>query len=201
MKHFDTPMTHVIIEDFFDDANRAMQECLDLEKEYEAGLYLVRGVQTLVNKIKTNIIVKLDQMYQDRTKSYILTSIPEILWTEENKEKFKGFGPMYKMWMNTTIDETQLSAYGDKDHYDFHVDVVHNSPLTLIIFLFKEPKVFEGGNIMLKGDDGFIKTIEIKNNMGLIFPSLTLHGVTEIKTDSEKLEDKRISVQYWAGYK
>ncbi len=200
MKHFDSPVTHVIIDEFFDEQDKAIDECHGFQKDYSVGLYMNGRGQQLVDPIKSNVAVNLDQMYVDRHESYILSAIPQKLWSKDAKIELENFGPMYKMWAKTIRDRTQLSVYGNGDHYGYHVDKVNNSPLSLIVFLFKEPKMFEGGDIMLKGDDGVIKTIHIKSNMGLIFPSLTQHCVTEIKTNSDKFEDKRISVQYWAGY-
>ena len=198
MKEYFKPTNYLILDNFFSNPKEAFEECMSFEHKYEKGLYRLNGRQ-IEHPIKENIIVRLDSMYGDRALSYILSNIPKMLWTKENIERFKSMDSIYEIWADTNYDETQISIYGNGGHYGFHVDNVHHSPLTMIIFLFKEPKKFTGGNIVLRRNS-LEKEIVIKNNMALVFPSLTQHCVTEIKTNSDKFEDKRISVQYWAGY-
>ena len=71
--------------------------------------------------------------------------------------------------------KTLLSYAQDGDYYESHKD---ESKYTLIFWLFKEPKCFEGGDLYLNDIDF---KVEIKNNMGIIIPGNITHTVEKVK--------------------
>lgn len=79
------------------------------------------------------------------------------------------------LFFNTNTDYTLLSYYEDDDFYSPHHD---ESCWTYIFWLFKEPKCFEGGDLIFTDVD---YQINIKNNMSVLFPSWAKHRVTKIK--------------------
>jgi len=80
---------------------------------------------------------------------------------------------------NTNTDATFISYYDKAKYYKPHCDSVQFSCL---IWMFKEPKQFFGGNLKLPAANA---TIECVNNRMLMFPSYLEHEVTEIKSNDK----------------
>jgi predicted 2-oxoglutarate/Fe(II)-dependent dioxygenase YbiX len=86
--------------------------------------------------------------------------------------------------LNTNYSKKLLSYYENADYYEPHTD---SASVTVLFWFFKEPKNFEGGDLILN-DIG--KTFEVKNNSMLVFPSWAKHSVTEVKMDEKYLNKK-----------
>ena len=71
-----------------------------------------------------------------------------------------------------------ISYYEDGDYYKSHFDVVN---YTTFVWLYKEPKNFTGGNLVLTGPN---ETVECINNRLLLIPSFYYHAVTEVNQNS-----------------
>lgn len=95
----------------------------------------------------------------------------------------KTFSPEVKIQLNkahwffkyiekTNHDSTLVSYYRKGDYYKEHSD---ESLVTAIYYVWREPKSFEGGDIIIDG-----QTVHIKNNSLLVFPSTLKHKVSEI---------------------
>jgi hypothetical protein len=80
-------------------------------------------------------------------------------------------------------DNTLLSYYENGNYYDPHTD---NAFLTCLTWFYKQPKKFEGGNLIFTDYD--VK-IEISNNCTVIFPSCIKHEVSEISMKSDDLDN------------
>ena len=103
-----------------------------------------------------------------------------------------GFGNYPVLYTNT--HNLLYSLYVNGDEYKTHRDICH---ATCLIWLCKEPKKFEGGNIYFKELD---RTIEFKNNRMVMFPGWALHQVTPVVMDEDE-EDLNgrfcISISMW----
>jgi Rps23 Pro-64 3,4-dihydroxylase Tpa1-like proline 4-hydroxylase len=86
--------------------------------------------------------------------------------------------------LNTNYSKTLLSYYENADCYEPHTD---SASVTVLFWFFKEPKHFDGGDLILN-DIG--KTFEVQNNSMLMFPSWAKHSVTEVKMDEKYLNQK-----------
>lgn len=78
----------------------------------------------------------------------------------------------FKYMSHCNSDNTLVSYYEDSGHYKSHTDA---SVVTAIHYYWKEPKMFNGGDICF-GD--FV--VPVTNNCLLIFPSCTEHQVTKL---------------------
>lgn len=76
--------------------------------------------------------------------------------------------------LQTTASSTLLSYYENSDHYKPHVDA---SVITVLHWLWKEPRRFEGGDLTLL-DTG--EKIPLTNNTMLMFPSNCWHEVSPV---------------------
>ena len=83
--------------------------------------------------------------------------------------------PYYRSFSATNRTSTLVSYYEENDHYKPHHD---SFAWTMLIWMVKEPKHFDGGDFILNEPGHEIK---LKNNRMVLFPSCYLHSVTPIK--------------------
>ena len=85
----------------------------------------------------------------------------------------------FRYMRNLNFSTVLLNYYEDGDFYKGHWDF---SVYTKIVFLYKEPKKFTGGDLHLEdiGD-----TIECKNNRVVFFPSFATHSVDTVHMKEE----------------
>ena len=73
-----------------------------------------------------------------------------------------------------------VSYYEDGDYYKPHID---SMMFTCLIWVFREPKQFKGGEFVLPQAG---VTIPMRNNRMILFPSYYTHAVNPVKFDGEK---------------
>lgn len=123
---------------------------------------------------KNNKGIWLDKAYQNKKYSNIL----------ELNQKFYNFKlsepSVIVNFLNTSDQNcTLVSYYENESHYKKHKD---KSILTTFTYLYKQPKVFEGGNLILT-DYGY--QFEPWFNRTYIMPGVVEHEVTEVKMKQE----------------
>lgn len=180
----------LVIDDFYTDA-----EQIEIWKEldfltYDRKLMPPEETGTAHNPdtgeaLKKNSALFLDSLYARREFSNILI-LNRKLFSKEVTDNFDGMDNCFKYIHHTNGDASLISYYEEKDYYKAHTD---SSILTYLYWCHKEPKKFEGGDLILPElDEG----ITYKNNRLVIFPSWRLHEVTPIKMIEE--------VESYSGY-
>jgi hypothetical protein len=180
----------LVIDDFYTD-----EEELEIWKELDFLTYDRKLMppeetgtahdQTTGEALKKNSALFLDTLYARREFSNILT-LNRKLFSKEVTDNFDGMDNCFKYIYHTNGDASLISYYEEKDYYKAHTD---SSILTYLYWCHKEPKKFEGGDLILPElDEG----ITYKNNRLVIFPSWRLHEVTPIKMIEE--------VEPYSGY-
>jgi Rps23 Pro-64 3,4-dihydroxylase Tpa1-like proline 4-hydroxylase len=131
------------------------------------------------NPLAFSYRIYLDNFYkfEKRNISTIL-NCQKKFQTLDFYDKIKSI-PMARQFPNTNGDTSQVSYYENGDHFKSHYDVFQ---FTILIWLFKEPKKFEGGDLLF---DELNEKIEVKNNRLLFFPSYYIHSVDEIKMQND----------------
>jgi hypothetical protein len=135
--------------------------------------------------LKKNSALFLDTLYARRDFSNILT-LNRKLFSLEVISNFEGMDNCFRYIGYTNNDSTLISYYEEKDYYKAHSD---SAVLTYLYWCHKEPKKFEGGDLILPELDA---GITYKNNRLVVFPSWRLHEVTPIKMIEE--------VEPYSGY-
>ena len=104
--------------------------------------------------------------------------------------------PLHKSnFVSTNKDATFISYYDKAKYYKPHCDTVQ---FTCLIWMYKEPKQFFGGNLRLTAAD---TTIECVNNRMLIFPGYLEHEVTEVKSkDNIKMGHGRYCITHFYNW-
>jgi len=132
---------------------------------------------------KKNLGISLGDFYKDITNSDIheasQTFTDYLLDIVQNHESW--------FFQDCYITKTSelVSYYEDGDYYAPHKDMYI---LTVLTWFFREPKVFTGGDLIFPKYD---MTVELKNNRTVVFPSMVVHGVSEIKME-EKYKNQKL---------
>jgi len=104
--------------------------------------------------------------------------------------------PIFRNFPTTNYSSVFCSYYEQDDHYDAHFDT---DLFTCIVWFFREPKKFEGGDLYLTETDS---KIECKQNRMLIFPGYALHKVSPIKIKNNKKGNfGRYTITHFYGYR
>ena len=90
--------------------------------------------------------------------------------------KIESISNIYDLFWQTNWDNTIISYYQNNDFYKKHNDLIK---YTALIWVYKEPKQFEGGDLIF---NDLNKTIECRNNRLVLFPGFLYHEVTTIKS-------------------
>ena len=118
----------------------------------------------------------VDNVFENRDCSSILNVSrklldPGLICQSNHIFAWKHFQP--------NVDHTLLSYYDDGAYYLPHHD---NTVVSIISWLWKEPKRFEGGDFVF---EDYKLTIKCKHNSAVAFPGTTLHGVTPITMEDQ----------------
>jgi Rps23 Pro-64 3,4-dihydroxylase Tpa1-like proline 4-hydroxylase len=124
----------------------------------------------------------IEEFYKNR----ILSPILNCRYKQRTKEFHKiirdNCMPYARSFSTSNIDSSMISYYEEKDYYKPH----HDTCLwTCLIWMVREPRLFDGGNFKLNEPDVEIK---LKNNRMVFFPSCFLHSVSPIKFHTQPKE-------------
>lgn len=166
---------------------------LHLDREFSAGEFALPE-EIAAKRAQSPLLQMIDTFIQDERILSMLDTAPAPL----NEMRYCNY------W------STQVSRYGQSDHYHWHYDRIPWDETRLITFIYyvhSQPRKFEGGDLVLS--DGLLweeklvgatheAIIEPRNNRIILFDSRAVHTV---KTTSapEKFEDGRFSVNVWIG--
>ena len=168
------PFPHVLLEDYFNEGE--MISIMDELKKLNPHLLPPKSTGTAIHEstgrpLKYNSGLFLDQAMPNSeiiqfTKYHMYQELVEQIdcpwWVSQWKMN------NHQGWM--------LSRYADGQYYNAHVD---RSQFTLLLWLYKEPKPFTGGDLVFPDYDNY--TIPCNNNTGIIFYGPLRHEVPPIK--------------------
>lgn len=176
------PFPHVIIHDFYTDS-----ELFHIWKELDFLSYKHKllppdksgaACDAFGKPLKQNYAYMLDEIYKDRNTSNILTYNRKLFDGDISKE-ISDWDFSFRTWNTINKDLTLLSYYENSGHYKSHADAFCYTCLT---WLYNQPKSFSGGNMYFEEYD---YSLEIDNNMAILFHGPVLHKVTDVIMDSQ----------------
>lgn len=179
IQHLNSIFPYIIIDNLYDENELSLiwEELLFLcyphklqRSSIDSGGAVYRG-----RLLKNTNHVYLDNFYLHREYSNILTVNRKIF--ENFNEIFFNHDSWFYKNISFSLDNTQVSYYEDNDNYEPHQD---RSMVTCLTWFYKEPKIFEGGNLFFPEYD---LEIEVLNNRMVIFPSNIFHSVNTVKID------------------
>jgi Rps23 Pro-64 3,4-dihydroxylase Tpa1-like proline 4-hydroxylase len=90
--------------------------------------------------------------------------------------------PYARSFLTSNKDSSLLSYYEENDHYEPHHDTF---AWTCLIWMVREPRLFNGGDFKLNEPDIEVK---LKNNRMVMFPCCYLHSVSPVKFHTQPKE-------------
>jgi Rps23 Pro-64 3,4-dihydroxylase Tpa1-like proline 4-hydroxylase len=118
----------------------------------------------------------LDAVYADRSVSDILRHTRKIFQVDPSLEEYLS------IIANCNSDTTLVSYYENSDYYKAHSDY---AALTVLTYIYEEPKAFTGGDLYLPNHD---TTLECVSNRVYFLPSYIQHEVTQVCMPQESLD-------------
>ena len=196
------------IDDFLPeaDAQRILQECIDLKKVYMPARVFDGPDATKIDPTyRTNEVVYLDDVFRSAPeRSDILTLMKKKIWTQECRALWHEGYLVFDIINYSTWQEAVISRYGNgnfyKRHQDTRRDHITYRLVTLIYYVNRVPEQFTGGSLVLwNGEDSL--RLQPRHNRAIIFPSFTLHEVETTFMNSERWDGGRFSLNYWMGFR
>ena len=176
-------MPVVMIDDFYDEIaqEKIMQELLFLNndsKKMNKTIDTGSAIDEHTKKpLKNNKGVFLHDVFVYREYSNILTESSKRFFEENIETHLKEKHKFFYYFSIINLYSTLVSYYEQSDYYRSHTD---SAIITAIIWFYKTPKSFSGGNLIIEKD----LEIECKKNRMVIFPSILEHEVTEVEMNS-----------------
>ena len=125
--------------------------------------------------LKQNSGVFLDPLVDNGIVKYIPEIASKLFWAKGLTDILVDIHPALSIFSSLNYSRSLLSYYSNTDHYKPHTD---NAVFTILTWLYKEPKSWTGGDLILNNWD---ITIEPKHNRSLVIPSSFTHEVTPVK--------------------
>ena len=121
------------------------------------------------------------EFYANTTISPIINTMYKQR-TPEFHNIVKECMPYARGFHTSNADSTLISYYEENDHYEPH----HDTFLwTCLIWMFREPRLFDGGDFKLNEPDIEVK---LKHNRAVFFPCCYLHSVSPVKFHTQPKE-------------
>ena len=177
------PIPYMLIKNYFNDND---MESLLSELRFLTPKMTYQEPKNMPDGTKQNNQINLDDFYVNRESSNILNTMNKIYDDEELKKNLTDMSWFYNIWNYTNIDNTFVAYYENTDYYKAHRDI---SIISIMYWIWEEPKSFTGGNIHLTDYD---IEIPLERNQMMIMPSSTYHAVDPIKMikQADKLSGK-----------
>jgi len=123
----------------------------------------------------------IEEFYNKRELSPIINCMYKQL-TPEFHNIISECMPYARSFLSSNADSSLLSYYEENDHYEPHHDTF---AWTCLIWMVREPRLFNGGDFKLNEPDIEVK---LKNNRAVFFPCCYLHSVSPVKFHTQPKE-------------
>ena len=170
------PFPHLIVENMYNQEELSLiwEELNFLTKPHkflQEDLGTATDEVTGISKSQSKSII-IDNIYTERGISNILT-LNRKLFCQEYLQAFSQIGPQCKSILQQNFDLTKIRYYENDNEYLSHIDHFN---YTAITFFYKEPKLFQGGDLFFPE---YSYTFKCDNNHMILFPSCILHAATK----------------------
>jgi len=135
----------------------------------------------------------LGRIYTEEGKTYsTIMQKTDLFRTPKFHEIMQHMTPQCRSFFGSDYDTTIISYYENNDYYKPHYDKFQ---WTSLIWFYREPKKFKGGDLKFTEPD---YKINVKHNRMLMFPCYYLHEVLPIKTKKLKeMGDGRYTITHF----
>ena len=166
------PIPYLLVKNYFDDKDI---ELMLKELRFLTPKMTYSPPKDMPDGTKQNNQINLDNLYGDRETSNILNVMNKIYDDSKLIQTLNDMSWFYKVWGYTNTDATFVAYYENTDYYKAHRDI---AIISIMYWLWEEPKSFTGGNVHLTDYD---IEIPLERNQLMIMPSSLYHAVDPIK--------------------
>ena len=166
------PIPYLLVKNYFDDKDI---ELMLKELRFLTPKMTYSPPKDMPDGTKQNNQINLDNLYEDRETSNIMNVMNKIYDDSKLIQTLNDMSWFYKVWQYTNTDYTFVAYYEDTDYYKAHRDI---AIISIMYWLWEEPKSFTGGNVHLTDYD---IEIPLERNQLMIMPSSLYHAVDPIK--------------------
>ena len=168
------PFPHVLLEDYFNEGE--MISIMDELKKLNPHLLPPKATGTAIHKSTGRPLKYNSGLFLDTAmpKSEIIQFTKHHMYQELVEQIDCPW--WVSQWKMNTHQGWMLSRYADGQYYNAHVD---RSQFTMLLWLYKEPKPFTGGDLVFADYDNY--TVPCNNNTGIIFYGPLRHEVPPIQ--------------------
>ena len=141
---------------------------------------------------KCNRILPKQDYFNNSSISHLMTKMQTQGFHQKVKNAFANSGTaLGEQFSETNRSNTIINYYENNDEYETHYDVFQ---FTALIWLFKEPQMFEGGDLTFPKID---RTVKCVNNRLVLFPCFYYHKVSKISMKTKKEGFGRYSLTHF----
>ena len=166
------PIPYLLVKNYFDDKDI---ELMLKELRFLTPKMTYSPPKDMPDGTKQNNQINLDNLYEDRETSNIMNVMNKIYDDSKLIQTLNDMSWFYKVWGYTNTDATFVAYYENTDYYKAHRDI---AIISIMYWLWEEPKSFTGGNVHLTDYD---IEIPLERNQLMIMPSSLYHAVDPIK--------------------
>ena len=197
------PFPHIIFDNFYDDNELSLiwEELNFYTKPNKLlGGDVFGAAKDIEGKFITNSkAISLDSVYKGnyRNMSNIL-NVSRKIFDDEIVEPFSKLHDCCLFASRSNYDTTKVRYYHDKEYYEPHTDTFYE--FLAFSYFYKEPKKFEGGNLIFPKYD---YEFTCNNNSLIMMPAWVEHGVREVSIKDSDYYDGygRYAITHFFGCK
>ena len=183
---FENPTPHLLLENVFTDQELDLvwKEIDFLHSNFVSGETTSPAFDTNTGEVlKKNMGLFLYDIYADPSYSNIINYTNGKLYGNKYLAEQWKIPWMKESFLSVNWDAALISYYENSDYYKPHCD---GANFTSLIWIWKEPKSFEGGDFFL---DNHSHEMKVKNNCGIVFLSAEKHSVSSVKMTKKTFEN------------
>ena len=164
-----------------------------MERAEDSGA-VARKLETNEAKGK-NARIWLDNYFtQEGSMFNIISNSLASKLTHDFNNLVSSCSEQFTNFVTTNTNTNFVSYYENNDEYDYHFDT---SMFSMLIWLYKTPKKFKGGEFSFKKEN---RKIELKNNRMILFPSYLEHKVTKLNMKNSGDNNGRYTITHFFNY-
>ena len=202
---FSAPL--ICIDDFLgnEDADKILQECIELKQQYERGeIFDKHGTKKVDLELRANDVIYIDDIFRKSPgRSNIISILRVKISTGQCRAIWSEGYFLFDTINYSNRFDFVVSRYGTGDFYGKHRDTgvtkIRHPIVTLVYYVNREQGQFSGGALQLWNGDESIK-FQPRHNRVVVFPSSLVHEVEPVKSSSDRWEDGRFSINLWTGF-
>jgi hypothetical protein len=183
------PFGHVIVENTFDEReyNNVWNELMFLQPKMRNGHDTGASQNMFGATNKNGFGIFLEDFFKFSNHSDIFLCTRKLI-SNFMISSVSNFDIYFQLFDRINTDTVLTQCYKNGDYYLPHKD---SGLFTIVTLLHNTPKKYSGGEFVFPE---YNYEVSLENNHSIIFPSMVLHEVKEVITESKNMQDFRYTI-------